>query len=216
MEITSEYNRLCKYPSDINEHLPTLYTLATECSTICECGVRSIVSTWAFLKGLAEVHKHNGHLCRLYCVDLDFNPNINNVAKCAASSGIALCFYENDSATVSLPEAVDMLFIDTWHIYGHLKRELEYHHNNVKKYIVMHDTEVDKIHGETIRCGMDAVTQSKQTGYLIEEIKKGLQFAIDEFLSVHTEWSIYKHYSNNNGLTILKRNSSLNTEDIKK
>jgi hypothetical protein len=102
-------------------------------------------------------------------------------------------------------EKTDMLFIDTWHVYGHLKRELSRWNSSVSKWIIMHDTTVDAIEGETIRCGYDAESQSKEHGYPIEEIKKGLWPAIVEFLEDHSEWVIEHRYTNNNGLTILKR-----------
>jgi hypothetical protein len=38
-----------------------------------------------------------------------------------------------------------------------------------------------------------------------EEEKKGLMPAIEEFLNENKEWYIYRQYTNNNGLTILKR-----------
>jgi hypothetical protein len=44
-----KYEELCKMPSDINEHLPTLYRYAKECESVLECGVRGCVSSWAFL-----------------------------------------------------------------------------------------------------------------------------------------------------------------------
>jgi hypothetical protein len=41
MEILkNKYNILCNTPSDINEHLPTLYKYATECESIIELGIR--------------------------------------------------------------------------------------------------------------------------------------------------------------------------------
>jgi hypothetical protein len=36
-------------------------------------------------------------------------------------------FICENSIKCDIPET-DMLFIDTWHIYGHLRRELENHH----------------------------------------------------------------------------------------
>jgi hypothetical protein len=39
----NKYNNLSRFPSDINEHLPTLYKYATECETILETGVRGCV-----------------------------------------------------------------------------------------------------------------------------------------------------------------------------
>jgi hypothetical protein len=122
----------------------------------------------------------------------------------AKNAGIDYQFIQGDSAKVDI-EPTDLLFIDTWHIYGHLKRELEKHHSVVKKYIMMHDTTVDEFQGETIRCGWNPYEQSLKTGYPVEEITKGLKYAIDEFLEAHSEWSLEKKFTHNNGLTILKR-----------
>jgi hypothetical protein len=81
---------------------------------------------------------------------------------------------------IELPENVDLTFIDTWHIYGQLKRELEKFSKITNKYIIMHDTQVDGIiYGETIRMGMNAHQQSVQTGIPVDEITCGLQKAID-------------------------------------
>jgi len=69
----------------------------------------------------------------------------------------------------------------------------------------MHDTTVDGIYGESIRCHMDDVKQSRESGYPIEEINCGLWKAIEEFLSTHTEWKLKEKFTNNNGLTILEK-----------
>jgi hypothetical protein len=200
-EIKTNFENKCKRRSDINEHLPTLMNLSKECETICEFGVRSVVSTWAFLYGLTQ---NNSHDKNLLSVDIKNVNIIQQVIKTAKDAGINMKFICENSIKCEIPET-DMLFIDTWHIYGHLKRELEIHHNKVKKYIVMHDTELDKIHGESIRGKWNIKKQSEESGYSIEEISTGLQKAIDEFLEQHQDWKIHKVYSNNNGLTILKK-----------
>jgi hypothetical protein len=69
----------------------------------------------------------------------------------------------------------------------------------------MHDTEVDKIHGECIRNMWNPKTMADITGIPEEEHKKGLQQAIDEFLASNPEWVLHEVFTNNNGLTILKR-----------
>lgn len=199
--IETKYAELCKTSSDINEHLPTLMELSKECETICEFGVRGIVSTWAFLTGLMKNNTNNKNLLS---VDIENINGIQNVINIANVHGITMKFVCEDSAKSDIPET-DMLFIDTWHIYGHLKRELNAHHKKVKKYIVMHDTELDGVYGETIRCNWNAERQSIQSGYPVDEINMGLQKAIDEFLDTNKEWELYKVYKNNNGLTILKR-----------
>ena len=106
---------------------------------------------------------------------------------------------------LELSETFDMTFIDTWHVYGQLKRELAKFAPLTNKYILLHDTTVDKIYGETIRGGLDAVMQSLQTGIPVSEILCGLGRAVDEFLARNPKWILLTEYTNNNGLTVLKR-----------
>ena len=59
--------------------------------------------------------------------------------------------------------------------------------------------------GETIRNGWNAEAQSQESGFPVDEIKRGLWPAVLEFLSKHPEWVLEARYTNNNGLTILRR-----------
>ncbi len=199
MSIQQKYERKCREASDINEHLPTLFKYGKECNHITECGVRSVVSSYAF--ALALKGKENNKLIQ---VDLQGNQNVINFGKECKDEGVNVTFYEMSDLESPL-EHTDLLFIDTWHIYGHLKRELERWHSYAGKYIIMHDTTVDEWWGETIRCGWNAEEQSKSSGIPVDEINKGLWPAIDEFLESHKEWVLETRYFNCNGLTILKR-----------
>lgn len=202
--INQNYSEVASKPSDIYEHIPTLYSYASECGTIAEMGVRSIVSTWAFLKGLVE-STSDASSKKLYCVDIEDIPRIGRVKEVAKTAGISLTFIHGDSAKITLPTEVDLLFIDTWHIYGHLKREFKQHHHKVKKYIILHDTTVDEYLGESLRLGSDLNKQAKESGYPIHEIARGLWPAVEEFLAEHREWTLHVRYVNCNGLTVLKR-----------
>ena len=197
--IHTRYTELCRTRSDIHEHLPTLAKYASECTHITECGVRTAVSSYAFASVL--VAKPDAKLIQ---VDPDWHPNIDAFQKECAAEGLAAVFH-NQSDLECPMESTDLLFIDTWHVYGQLKRELARWHTHVRKYIILHDTVVDGLHGETIRCGMDAVKQSEQSGIPIDEIRKGLAFAVNEFLQSHPEWAVHAHFVNNNGLTVLTR-----------
>jgi len=104
-----------------------------------------------------------------------------------------------------MEENVDLTFIDTWHVYAQLKRELDKFSKTTNKYIIMHDTTVDEFYGETIRCGWNAQAQSEQTGFPIEEINCGLWKAVEDFLASNNNWKLKEHYVNNNGLTILEK-----------
>lgn len=107
-------------PSDINEHLPTLRMLASLCSTVTEFGVRSGVSTQAFLATDAVLTSY----------DIDpqpfpfFPPNK---------------FIQASTLDIEI-EQTDLLFIDTDHSYKQLSQELALHHAKVNCFIVLHDT----------------------------------------------------------------------------
>ena len=196
------YEECCNTPSDINEHLPTLYRYALECKHITECGVRAVVSSYAFALGLIGKPK-----AKLIQVDLDNHPNIHAFQNRCKGENIDAVFYNQSDLTCPIEET-ELLFIDTWHVYGHLKRELARWNSYVTKYIILHDTTVDEWYGETIRVPMDAERQSLESGIPIDEIRKGIWPAIDEFLNEHPEWTLHERFTNNNGLTILKRRIS--------
>lgn len=195
------FNNLCNKPSDINEHLPTLFKYAKECESIIELGVRGCVSSWAFGYGLLKNEKDTK---KLLMNDLN-ECNVDNILIECIKNGIDAKFILCNDLDLTVDSNYDMTFIDTWHVYGHLKRELEKFSQITSKYIIMHDTTIDEYIGETIRAGLDAEMQSKDTGIPVEDIKKGLWPAIEEFLQDHPEWKLHERFTNNNGLTILKR-----------
>ena len=200
--IDGQYWNARTEPSDINEHIETLFLCANECQSVLELGVRTGVSSWAFLKGLVE----NG--CskkKLVAVDLEYHPNVAAVQKAGAAQGVESLFIQGNDLVFDASERFDMTFIDTWHVYGQLKRELQRFAPFTNKYIAMHDTAVDALYGESIRCGWDIGAQSQQTGIPAEEIARGLQPAIDEFLAEHPEWRVKYVRKNNNGLTVLEK-----------
>lgn len=202
--ILDNYRHHSESTGDINEHLPTLARYASECESIIELGVRGCISSWAFCKGLLDNSKP---VKKMFLNDITVC-DIESLL-CAAKSpdvNIDVTYqWINDLLVDTSCLEPDLTFIDTWHVYAQLKRELEKYSKITKKYIIMHDTEVDANYGETIRCGWNAEEQSRQTGYQVEEINRGLIPAVVEFLENNPEWTMHEHYKNNNGLTILQR-----------
>lgn len=199
--LKTKFLEVCAEPSDINEHCATLAKYAQECWHVTEAGVRSARSSWALLYGLTHsTSKKRRHIG----IDLHHHPNIDEVARAAESVGVSYAFLEGNDLKVPLKET-DLFFIDTWHVYGHLKRELERFAPLTRKYIILHDTVVDAERGESLRCGHDIAEEMAWSGYAREEIERGLWPAVQEFLAKHTEWEIAAHFTNNNGLTVLKR-----------
>ncbi len=209
-DIQHQYNLLCtnRHPntnsSDIMEHLPTLYRYSKECNSVFETGVRGCVSSWAFLYGLLE--NSNQENKRLFMNDMNIC-DIQHLMNISKKFKINVKYEWCNNLLLTFDEKYDITFIDTWHIYGQLKRELEKFSKITNKYIIMHDTTVDEIYGETIRCGWNAKQQSIISGFPIEEINRGLWPAVEEFLQNNDEWYLKERYTNNNGLTILARNT---------
>jgi hypothetical protein len=197
--LKDRYFEKANTPSDINQHIPTLLRYGSECSHITECGVRSVVSSYAF--ALALKPKNNNKLIQ---VDLDWHSNLGVFKTECDKEGVNVVFYKQSDLECPM-EKTELLFIDTWHVYGHLKRELERWNSSVSKYIILHDTTVDEWDGESIRMNMNINDQVKWSEYPREEITKGLWPAVQEFLESHSEWILKERFTNNNGLTILSR-----------
>ena len=201
IDIEQKLTQVIKNAGDIDEHLVYLMKLSSECESVLECGVRSIVSSWAFVNGLV-INKST--LKKLVCSDTEPSPGAQELATACAENNIKHKFIVGNDLDMVM-EPYDMIFIDTWHIYGHLKRELAKMHFYAKKYIVMHDTEVDKIHGECIRMNDNIDWMIQKSGYSHQDVTTGLGLAVEEFLAAHPEWKIKRHFQHENGLTVLER-----------
>ena len=176
--IELEYAKVKNTKSDINEHLEVLYSLGTECDTITEVGVRSGVSTRAFLRTRKK----------LTCYDIESNQEVLSIIERAKLDGIDVNFIESNILDTEI-EKTDLLFIDSLHTYKQLKEELLLHGNKAKKYIVFHDT----------------ITFGLKNEINDNSEKEGLIPAIMEFLEENSNWKIKKFYTNNNGLTVIER-----------
>jgi cephalosporin hydroxylase len=199
--VVSKLNYLINTSSDINEHLNTLCNYARECESVVELGVRGCISSWAFVAGLLNNGKETK---KLFLNDIT-SCDINELLYFTSGLNIDIKYQWINDLDLELDQKYDLTFIDTWHVYGQLKRELNKFGKITNKYIIMHDTTVDEWHGETIRMGWNAQQQSAKSGIPVQEITKGLWPAIEEFLKEHPEWKIEKRFTNNNGLTILTR-----------
>jgi len=130
MNIENRLKTLINTPSDINEHLETLYNVAMRCESITEFGVRTGISTTAFL-------------CtgkKLTAYDIDKNHEVALLFDVRKNDGFPVEYIIENTLNIVI-EDTDFLFIDTEHTYSQLKLELKLHGNKAKKYIGFHDTQ---------------------------------------------------------------------------
>jgi len=192
-------------PIDIYEHLPTLYKYASECNSVLECGVRASVSSWALVYGLINNNSDNKKLI------------LNDIEPCDVSklleytksiSHLNVSYEWVSDLDLDLKENVDLTFIDSWHVGGHLKKELAKFSKLTNKYIIMHDTTIDEFTSEAIRANLTE-EQIKElsiaSSMSVDDVKMGLWTAIDDFLKNNNDWGLHERFHNNNGLTILKK-----------
>jgi hypothetical protein len=178
-----ENNR--KFPGDINEHLETLKKYADTCETVLELGHRKGCSASAFLMSKADLlHSVDIMDCRSW-------HNIRYQLDQDPEWGPSFEFFQEDALLWKPPMDYDLVFIDDLHEGNHLLQELNKYAPIANKWIILHDTEAFAWEGEQIPQGAS----------------KGLRWALINFLlSPDGEcWNVWKHYPNNNGLTILKR-----------
>jgi hypothetical protein len=194
-----KYLTLVNTPSDINEHLPTLRMLATQCAHIIDLGIGGIVSALAFAVGLHEGANSESPV-------LWTNVDVSELREAVKDTAVDVQFITGNSLEVEpLPESTDMTFIDTFHCYGQLRRELARFAPLTKKLLVMHDTSIDGVSGECERSHADLAQEMQRTGFSQRDIQIGLWPAIVEFLKTHPEWRLVHRYVNNNGLTVLAK-----------
>lgn len=172
-----EYEKARTEKSDIYMHIPILYALAKECETVTEMGVRSGVSTRAFL--YADVD--------LVSYDIEEVTEVRKLFDIAKNKAGKFAEYLIEDVTEITIDPTDMLFIDTLHTYEQVKKELHLHANKVNKYIAFHDIFTYGFKDE----GTDA--------------PRGILYAILEYLVVHPEWKLKYISIDNNGLLVLER-----------
>jgi len=180
-----EYEQYRVIPSDINENLHYLHELALKCDHVTEMGVRTGISTRAFLNTNAT----------LISYDFEYNSDVAMLFLKADEHEKKAKYIIADVRTVEIEET-DLLFIDTWHCYEQLKIELALHHKNVRKYIAFHDTYTYGLIAE------DNYNEKSPSGL-------GLLPAIVEFMNENPQWKFKMNVTNNNGLMILEKQNDV-------
>lgn len=185
--------------SHMQKYMDILKEYAEQCSHITEMGVAGGGSIWAFLAARPNV---------IRAVDIDHNCPYDEAWDAAKRIGVDYKFILADtnhgvSAKLNIRsdykdlwdkhpvpyyqcELTDLLFIDTYHHYESLKKELDLHAPKAQKFIILHDIEAYRYIGE-------------------HQSPKGLMPAIQEFLKTNPQWVVDKDIRSYPGLFIMRR-----------
>jgi predicted O-methyltransferase YrrM len=162
-------------PTDINQHLTTLYMLAVEfnAKNMLELGVRGGESTIALLQAAKEI---GGSLTS---IDIAPCPTAKERVREYGFESYWI-FILGDDCTLDWNRPINLLFIDTTHEYEHTLKELTKYEPSVvpKGIIILHDT---------MRPDLTVTDCGK---------------AVETYVEGRTDLKAYG-YINNNGLTVL-------------
>jgi ribosomal protein RSM22 (predicted rRNA methylase) len=186
------YYNMCQNYSNIHEHLPTLKKYADECNSIIQLGYDQGNAIWAFIRAIRNNNK---------LLLVDNNPkDILNILDITNKLNLNFSYKWSNYLDLEVDETFDLTFIDTWHVYGQLKRELDKFSKITNKYIIMHDT-------TTFGTIDEPIYQPSCKLLNINSEKQGLVFALEEFMTSEEgkNWTIKEVFTNNNGLTIIER-----------
>lgn len=171
MTLEQMYARAAATPGDINEHAAKFRELAAKCDVIVDLGHRSGVSTVAFVAAQPK---------SVYTYDMRPDSIWGELEKRKGATEFHAI--PADTETVEIPEC-DLLFEDSAHTAKHVYMVLSRCAPKVRRFIVVHDTQ---IYGE----------QGEDGG-------PGVLVGLRGFMVENPKWSVLYHTQANNGLTVL-------------
>jgi cephalosporin hydroxylase len=205
-ELNEIADRVAQFPSDISDHLATIFSeaVAVQPRLIVELGVRGGESRFV----LERAARVTGSF--LVSVDVDD-------CKAVCGQSPRLHFVQSDDIQFAqvfrkwcsqrgIEPSIDVLFIDTSHLYEHTVQEIEtwfpYLADSCK--VIFHDTNMKRFFRKldgTIESGWD-----NQRG-VIRAIEEHLGTKLNEsldFVTIVQGWLI-RHWAHCNGLTTMER-----------
>ena len=202
MSLLERYKQDCERRSDINEHLATIYKYACECESIVELGAGRTSESLLTLAAALLTSAPEKRQLHFFSAD-PFN--VGEIAQLCALEDVPLHLRRENIFNMKFDKEIDMCFIDSDHIFAQMRAELEKFGLLTKKYIICHDTTIDRDLSSLVRMGQNVKEFAAKYGLKRLECERGIRPAIDKFLAANPQWKILKEFENNNGLLILTK-----------
>lgn len=152
--IADHFEKVKNTPSDINEHIQTLYEYALKVKHITEFGFRGGNSAIAFLMSNPD---------KFHSYDIIISPEVETFKQMAENEHFSFIFHNENTLNCEI-EPTELLFIDSEHTHDQVLKELQCHAHNVSKYIILHDTETFKDYRSGINEWLSGQDQDWLTG----------------------------------------------------
>jgi hypothetical protein len=174
--VDEAFNRVSQISRDLDKHMPKLRELASKCEHVTEFSGRR-ESTIALVAAKPKIFvSHN----------TESDGWVSKIYQLLKNEDVLIRSDNWHSGSVGSIEETDLLFLDTKHTYEALDAELGRFGKSVRRYIVLHDTNIFGTKGEDGGIGMIA--------------------AIRNFCLANPEWQVIYHTPEQYGLTVLGKN----------
>jgi cephalosporin hydroxylase len=201
----AEIRKFASTPSDINEHLESMFAeaLVLRPKLIVELGVRGGTSTFVFerVAGLCEAS--------IVSVDIEDCSSISSYPQWHFFRGDDVAFanqFKDFCRQRSLSSRIDLLFIDTSHYYDHTIEEIRawFPLLSPRAKVIFHDTNMKLVGPRKDRCF--ELSWNNDRG-VIRAIEEYLGIGIDETTETmeYAKGWLIRHTPKCNGLTIMDR-----------
>jgi hypothetical protein len=174
MDLEQVFRYYADKASDFNEHFSAIREFAAKCEHVTEFGARDY-GVIALLAGQPkELRSYNSQ---------PEGAAFWKAERIAKEMGVKLLITHEEPNMVEIDET-DLLFCDT---NGHdLLADLERHYAKLRRFVVVHDTEV--------------------YGAKLPDGRPGLKIQLMQFMRLHPEWTVVYSTVTQHGLMVLSRN----------
>lgn len=184
-----------------------LRSLAKDCASATEIGVKSLELTLGVLQGLSESSKRN---LKYLGIDSQY-PHVEllDLAKSkAAEKDIDFTFWRANDLQIEI-EPTDLLVLNCLQTYCHLLYDLDNFAHRAKKYIFIPNA------GGALALKDDREYRGDYKEYpaSYDKTQRGVWTALADFLFVHSEWRVQPSKSNNYEFIILERKENYIVKD---
>jgi hypothetical protein len=198
--LIATYQFFVDTPSSTNEHLPTIKSYASQCTSVLEITNAGHSTLYGFLLGLSSNTDPAAKVFFGIYPKIEDIDQLTNASVVAAQNAIKFDYVQTDEFSVDISTFAnsDITLIDTVNTYAHTFADLNKFSGLTSKYIMVLSTSGDWEF-------TDEVVPDYSIFSEVSQDKHGVWPAVMDFVQSNPNWQIERRDINNNGLVVLKK-----------